>query len=142
MRKHQSAEESELVAPIIPLASYPPAKMPSKWFKGMESPRKIAHQIVFQDPGSRAKILLEKFGVDQIIKFSKNIKKAPVSSFDGMLIIQMGNILVLRDGLERERLWDRMFGKVPDKNININLNLDAPSDQLRNRALDLLEKLS
>lgn len=112
------------------------------WFKGMPSPRSTAAASVFQNPGDRARLLLQKHGAEQLIKWSKNIKKAPVSSFDAMLIIQMGNILVLRDGLERERLWDRMFGKVPDKQININLNLDANAEQLRTGALALLDKLS
>ena len=48
----------------------------------------------------------------------------------------------MRDGIERERLYDRFFGKVPDRSINLNLNLDASPDQLTTRALELLQRVS
>lgn len=97
---------------------------------------------VWQNPSIRAEQLVAKYSPEQIIKFAKNIKKAPLSSADAIIIIQLANILQLRDGIERERLYDRTFGKVPDRTINLNLNLDATPQQLSERALALLNSIA
>lgn len=100
---------------------------------------------VFQDPGHRARYLLERYGSDEIINLAVlvqtgKINKTKLSTFDCMLVVQMASILK-SDGLERERLWDRIFGKVPDRAMNINMNLDATPEQLSERALALLARL-
>lgn len=98
----------------------------------------------WQPPSARADFLSSKYSTDQIIAFAKLISgghKHPLTSQDAIVCIQLANILQLRDGLERERLYDRLFGKVPDRTINLNLNLDVSPDQLSERALALLQKI-
>ena len=45
------------------------------------------------------------------------------------------------DGLERERILDRMFGKVPDRSVNLNINIDTDPDQLSDKAMAMLARL-
>lgn len=92
-------------------------------------------------PDIRAKHILEKYTPAQILAFAKDIKKAPLSTSDAIVVIHLANILE-RDGIERERLYDRTFGKVPDKTISLNLNVDVDAAQLSDKALSLLGKLT
>lgn len=69
-------------------------------------------------------------------------RKVPLSTQDAIVCVQLGNILEMRDGIERERMYDRLFGKVPDRTINLNLNLDVSPDQLSERAILLLQKIA
>ena len=112
-----------------------------RWIKGMPSPNPSGKiQTSVQPPEQRAKILLAKYSPQQIMAFAKDIKKAPLSTPDAIIVMHLANVLNA-DGLERERLYDRTFGKVPDRAININLNLDSTPEQMSERALALLGEL-
>lgn len=96
------------------------------------------------NPALRARQLTKLHKPKDIIKAAQLIAKGKDTAFssqDAILIIQLANIYECRDALERERLYDRVFGKVPDKVLNLNLNIDATPDQLSDKANDLLEKL-
>jgi len=95
-----------------------------------------------QDPGTRAKILVEKHGSEKILRALKdeNYLAREFSTYDGMIIIAIGNALK-GSGDERERLFNRMFGKVPDKQVNLNVNVDLSPDQLSERAQELLARI-
>ena len=96
------------------------------------------------EPRLRAEALSAKYEPDQIIKFAQEIaagKKTPLSSQDAIICINLANIYEMRSGEERERLYNRIFGKVPDKAINLNLNIDATPQQLSDRAQALLDDL-
>jgi len=113
------------------------------FYKGMPAPPKRT-SATWQPPAQRAEYLVAKYGSDEIIAMAKLIaagKKSPLSSQDCVVCIQLANIYELRDGAERERLYDRTFGKVPDRAININLNLDSTPEQMSERALALLGEL-
>jgi len=94
-----------------------------------------------QPPDQRAKIILAKYSPQQILAFAKNIKKAPLSTSDAIVVMHLAAILE-RDGLERERLYDRTFGKVADKQISLNLHIDTSPDKLSDKALSLLDRLT
>ena len=99
---------------------------------------------VWQEPRLRADYLAQKYSSDQIIAFAKAIaagEKTPLSQQDCIVAINLANIYEMRSGEERERLYNRIFGKVPDKAININLNIDATPQQLSDRAQALLDDL-
>ena len=95
-----------------------------------------------QDPGPRTKTLVAKHGVAAILRAMKDEKFLAdnFSAYDGMLIIGLGNALK-GSGEERERMLNRMFGKVPDKQINLNINVEITPDQLSDKAKALLAKL-
>lgn len=130
-----------------PLRSPTPFKRPRgnpNWIK--QNPGNGRPPAVFQDPGQRARYLLHKYGPDEVINLATQVRagkinKTKLSTLDAMLIVQMGNILQ-SDGLERERLWDRIFGKVPDRNINLNANLDISPEELSQRAKEMLARIS
>lgn len=99
-------------------------------------------QTGLQDPGPRTKALVAKHGVGAIMRAMRDEKYLAdtFSAYDGMLIIGLGNALK-GSGDERERMLNRMFGKVPDKQINLNINVDVTPDQLSDKAKALLAKL-
>lgn len=102
---------------------------------------KEENKIKWQDPSSRARYLLEKYTPHQIFKFANSkIKHTPLSTPDYQLVRQIAR--TFEDGAELERFQNRTFGKVPDKNINLNINLDATPEQLSERALDLLARIT
>ena len=111
------------------------------WFKGMKTPR---HGIAkgLQEPSIRLKHLAESHGIESILKAMKDEKylAKTFSTYDGMLIIGLANSLKGSDSA-RESLLNRMFGKVPDKQINLNVNVDSSPEQLSDRALSLLAML-
>ena len=111
------------------------------WFKGMKTPR---HGVAkgLQEPSIRLKHLAESHGIESILKAMKDEKylAKTFSTYDGMLIIGLANSLKGSDSA-RESLLNRMFGKVPDKQINLNLNVDSSPEQLSDKALSLLAML-
>lgn len=118
------------------------------WYKGMaqtQSPHSGGRPATWQSPSVRAEYLVRKYSTAQIIAYAKLIsdgKKTKISSPDAIIVVQLANVLQLRDGLERERLYDRLFGKVPDKVLNLNINLDATPSQLSERANALLQRIA
>jgi len=95
-----------------------------------------------QEPGPRAKLLCEKHGVKAILAAMEDPTELDkYSTYDAMLIIGLANSL---KGSEqaRENMLNRMFGKVPDKQVNLNINVDADPEQLSDKAQDLLAQLS
>jgi hypothetical protein len=111
----------------------------------LASAKNVDKKNVWQNPSIRAEYLIGKYQTDEIIRFAKliaNGKRTPLSSQDCIVCIQLANIFQLRDGIERERLYDRTFGKVPDRSISLNLNIDATPEQLSERALALLDKIA
>ena len=97
----------------------------------------------WQDPTTRGRYLLEKFGVDEILAFGKKIadsKPVPLSTQDAQLVAQIARSL--NDGTELERFQNRTFGKVPDKQISLNVNLETSPEKLSERALALLDNLT
>lgn len=94
-----------------------------------------------QDPGPRTKALLDKFGTKTILEaIDDRDKLDKFSAYDAMLIVGLANSLK-GSGEERERMFNRMFGKVPDKQISLNVNIDVDSDQLTGKAQDMLANL-
>lgn len=116
------------------------------FYKGMPSLNpggklKDENKIKWQDPGSRARYLIEKYGPHDIFRFANSkIKKTPLSTQDYQIVKQIARSF--EDGQELERFQNRTFGKVPDKNINLNINLDATPEQLSERALELLSRIT
>lgn len=93
------------------------------------------------EPGARAKVLVEQHGTQAILAALKDEEElAKFSTYDAMLIMGIANSLK-GNGDERERMFNRMFGKVPDKSINLNLNVDVSPEQLTTRADKLLDDL-
>lgn len=99
--------------------------------------------VKLQDPGARAKMLVEKHGPARILKALRDQKflETEFSTYDGMIIIGIGNALK-GSGDERERLFNRMFGKVPDKTISLNVNIDIQPEALSQRANELLNRIA
>lgn len=97
---------------------------------------------VLQDPGTRAKDLVARHGAGKILRALNDERylASEFSTYDGMLIVAIGAAL-RGSGEERERLFNRMFGKVPDKQINLNVNVDVQPDALSARAKELLARL-
>lgn len=117
------------------------------WSKGMPSQNPSGRPTqTWQPPSQRAEYLTTKFKTHELIAFAKLIangeRVSQLSSQDAIVCIQLANIYQLRDGIERERMYDRLFGKVPDRTINLNLNLDVSPDQLSERATALLRKIA
>lgn len=98
----------------------------------------------FADPGPRAIALVEKFGAAQILEWYAMIdkgeaKKIPLGTGDILLLGRIARSI--KDGVELERFYDRSFGKVPDRNINMNVNIEADPEKLSERAADMLSRL-
>lgn len=95
-----------------------------------------------QEPGTRLKILVAKHGIKKVLAVAENPEKfdKEMTLYDATLIVAWAKALQ-GSGENLERLLNRMFGKVPDKQINLNLNLDVEAEQLSNRARDLLNDL-
>lgn len=91
------------------------------------------------DPGRRRVALLEKYGVKKILKFAKDIQKANLTAQDAQLVMQIARSFY--DGQELERFENRAYGKVPDKSINLNVNLDGTAEELGERARALLDRI-
>jgi len=115
------------------------------WHKGM-APVGGKPATTWQPPAVRAEFLTAKYQPHQLISMAKLISEGKpcreLSSQDAVVCIHLANILQMRDGVERERLYDRTFGKVPDRTINLNLNLDCTPEQLSQRAIALLQKIA
>lgn len=97
----------------------------------------------WQDPGPRTKALIEKHGIYAIQKAfaDPDYLAKTFDPYDGLLI--MGLAQGLRgDGKEREAMLNRMFGKVPDRAITMNLNIEVTPEQLNARADALLARLA
>lgn len=101
----------------------------------------------FQDPGPRARYLVEKYGIEQIVEWyeilktkdPKQIKTIPLSTPDCLLVGRIARAQF--DGVELERLNDRTHGKVPDRNINLNINADVDPEKLSEQAAEMLARL-
>lgn len=96
----------------------------------------------FQDPGPRSAVLIDKFGIAQICEWYEMIlqkKKVPLSSADSLLIGRIAR--ATKSDEAQELLYNRRFGKVPDKNINLNVNIDADPEKLSERAAEMLARL-
>lgn len=114
------------------------------WIKGVSANPKGRGlgSTGLQDPGPRMKLLAEKHGIETILKAMDDhaFLGKTFSTYDGMLIVGLGNSLK-GSGEERERMLNRMFGKVPDRQINLNLNVDVAPEQLSARAGNLFSQL-
>lgn len=128
---------------MLPMNAPPPVRKG----KGRPSAASRGHLPPFlrgiQEPGPRLRALVEKHGIAHILKAMNSEKYLAdnFSAYDGLLIMGLANGLK-GDGVERERLLDRMFGKVPDRAINVNLNLETDPSQLSDKALELLARLT
>lgn len=122
----------------------PPKRGNPAWVKGKTTnPGGVSSLAAsFEDPGPRAKFLVKQHGIDIILKAMADpaLLAKSFSTYDGMIIMGVANSL-RGNGEERERMFNRMFGKVPDKQINMNLNIDIAPEQLTNRAHDMLARL-
>lgn len=98
--------------------------------------------LQLQDPGTRAKTLIQKHGPEKVLRALRDEKflEKNFTTYDGMLIMGIGAALK-GSGDERERMFNRMFGKVPDKQINLNLNIDINPATLSNRAREMLDRI-
>lgn len=96
-----------------------------------------------QEPSPRMRLLLQAHGVAKILKAAKDhdYLEKEFSGYDGLLIIALANALKGDETAIENRL-NRMFGKVPDKQVNLNVNLDVSPEQLTERALSLLDDLT
>lgn len=115
------------------------------WVKGFvanPNGRKQVSTKGIQEPGPRMKLLLAQHGVGKILKAAKDPQflDKEFSGYDGMLIMALANSLSGNETAIENRL-NRMFGKVPDKQVNLNLNIDADPQQLSDRALSMLAQL-
>ena len=104
--------------------------------------RPLASTKTETQPGPRMQALLRKHGVKEILKAieDRNYLADNFSSMDAMLIKGLGDSIA-QGGQALENALNRMFGKVPDKAINLNLNIDATPQQLSDRAQALLDDL-
>lgn len=116
------------------------------WVKGFTPPPrtnpKATYEQIWQDPGPRAKKLIEKHGIQEVMKAADDIKYAAkhFSSYDQMILAAIANAMK-GNGEERERLFNRMFGKVPERTINLNVNVDIDPTKLTDRARDMLARI-
>ena len=98
----------------------------------------------FTHPAIRAKQLIAKYQSDEILALAERIQngkaKNEINTQDAIIITHLAR--ALRDGIERERLYDRTFGKVPDRSVNLNIDADTDADQLSDKAMDLLATLT
>jgi hypothetical protein len=95
------------------------------------------------EPGTRMKYLVKEYGTDVILRAMNDQKflAQTFSAYDAMLIAGIGNS-IKGSGEERERVLNRMFGKVPDKQINLNLNIDVRPEQLTSKANEMLARIA
>jgi hypothetical protein len=123
-----------------------PAKKPKKinWSDGaiVLNPNGAGRKPGIPEPGTRMRYLLEKHGVEVILKGMENKKflAKTFSSYDAMLIVGFANSINGSD-TARESMLNRMFGKVPDKQINLNINAEFTPQQLAQRAQEMLAQL-
>lgn len=96
----------------------------------------------FQDPGGRAKDLISRHSSEKILRALNDEKylTQEFSTYDGMIIVWLAQALK-GDGVEREKLFNRMFGKVADKQVNVNVNVEATPESLSNKARELLSRI-
>jgi hypothetical protein len=99
----------------------------------------------FQDPGPRGRFLVEKYGMTEILKYYKmvqdgNAEAIPLATQDILLVGRIAR--AARDGNELDKLYDRTFGKVPDRNINLNINADVDPEKLSEQAAEMLARLA
>lgn len=94
------------------------------------------------DPGGRFRELIARHSPEKILKALRDEKflEKEFSTYDGVLIMAIGAALK-GNGDERERMFNRMFGKVPDKTINLNLNVDVTPAALSSRAQEILGRI-
>ena len=97
-----------------------------------------------QDPGPRGRVLLERYGIDQIRHWYKLVlsdqgEKIPLSTPDMLLLGRIARAFTDDNALDK--LYDRSFGKVPDKTINLNLNVDVDPVKLGADASEMLAML-
>lgn len=121
-----------------------PVNKGGNWYKGMPSPALAKKYGGFQNPQERAKTLCDEYTPAQIVEFAKKIrdgKSTPLTTPDAIIVVHLANIFSA-DGLERERLYDRTFGKVPERIMTLNINLDVAPEQLQDSALAILNKLT
>lgn len=116
--------------------------LPRKPSRGGRQPLVPGGMAMFQDPGPRAKALVQKHGPATVLRAMRDEKfmDANFTTYDAMIIAGLANS-INGSGEERERMFNRMFGKVPDKTINLNLNIDITPDQLSAKASALLAQL-
>lgn len=98
----------------------------------------------FADPGPRARYLVERFGMTEILKWYELIKNGnaegvPLSTGDILLVGRIAR--ASRDDNALDKLHDRTFGKVPDRNINLNINADVDPEKLSEQAAEMLARL-
>jgi len=98
----------------------------------------------FADPGPRGRVLVEKYGGAQIIAWYRLIQaeraeEVPLSTGDMLLIGRIAR--GMRDGAELDKLYDRSFGKVPDRSINLNINAGVDPEKLSEQAAEMLARL-
>lgn len=100
----------------------------------------------FQDPGPRGRFLAEKYGVQQIQDWYKLVlandgsaKAIPLSTPDIMLLGRIARSF--KDDAALDKFYDRSFGKVPDRNINLNINADVDPEKLSEQAAEMLARL-
>lgn len=123
-----------------------PIKTPKKpvgnplWVKGY-NPK--AHILSVAEPNVRLKELVRDHGIATILKAMNEPEflAETFSTYDGMHIISLAKALK-GDHQAYEHALNRMFGKVPDKQINLNLNIEADPDKLSERANGMLSSLA
>lgn len=119
-------------------SSLPKKRGNPEWVKGVAQ-----RYPKMQEPGPRLKLLVENHGADVVLKAMKDEKflAEKFSVMDGMHIISLAKALK-GDHQAYEHALNRMFGKVPDKAVNINLNIDADPAQLSEKANAMLGNLA
>lgn len=115
--------------------------------KGQPNPYQVrdaaSRKARWADPATRTLELLEKYGVKKIVVYYKMIcagRNVPCSSGDALIIGRIARAYM--NGEELERLYNRSYGKVPERSLNMNINLDATPEQLSERALELLARVN
>lgn len=100
----------------------------------------------FQDPGPRGRYLVEKYGMAEIMKFYKLMQQedgalaVPLSTQDCLLVGRIAR--AQKDDNALDKLYDRTFGKVPDRSINLNINADVDPEKLSEQAAEMLARLA
>lgn len=68
-----------------------------------------------------------------------NAEGVPLSTGDILLVGRIAR--ASRDDNALDKLHDRTFGKVPDRNINLNINADVDPEKLSEQAAEMLARL-